>query len=141
MSSTDVSAASSTGASARPSRSALQPDLGRRLLARNVGDAGAAARQARRSIWISSVDLPMPGSPPSRIDRAAHEATPGDAVEFADAGDQARCVVGARRSGISRAKTLPRPRGRCEAGTAAIAEVSSAIEFHSPQASHLPCQR
>ena len=60
-----VSAASATGASARPMRLGAQADLRGRLLAREVERAppGAASAAATCS---SSVDLPMPGSPPSR---------------------------------------------------------------------------
>ena len=41
-----------------------QPDLGDRLFAGNVDDAVARVGE-RRGAWIRSVDLPMPGSPPT----------------------------------------------------------------------------
>ena len=94
---------------------------GRLQQQRRLADAGIAADQQRR---------------------AAHEAAAGHAVELGDAGADARRVVGARR----RARSAPR-RGPCRAcaprGPAATPPpaLSSTSVFHSPQSSHLPCQR
>ena len=72
--------------------------------------------------------------------RAAHEAAAGDAVEFGNAGGQPRRFVRLAGERLERERRGPCARGgRGRAGGAPA--VSSASVFHSPQASHLPCQR
>ena len=57
-------------------------------------DARAAPRgRDAAASWSSSVDLPMPGSPPIRMRGARHDAAARDAVEFGDAGREARRFV------------------------------------------------
>jgi hypothetical protein len=76
MSSTEVSAASSTAAIWHSQPLGAQPHLRHRFLAGNIDDAPAASASAAQA-WISSVDLPMPGSPPISItDRAAARSPP-----------------------------------------------------------------
>ncbi len=89
----------------------------------------------------SSVDLPMPGSPP--ISRAEPGTMPPPVTRSSSAspvGMRATC----RRSGASVCNSTTRPlelRIRPEPGVAAGASASSTIVFHSPQATHLPAQR
>ena len=66
-----------------------QPDLRGRLLARRV-EHPAAGRGRRRAAspsatWSSSVDLPMPGSPPTSTSDPGTRPTAQHAVEFAEA--------------------------------------------------------
>jgi len=73
--------------------------------------------------------------------RAAHEAAAGDAVEFRDAGWGARCIVGLAGERMQHERRplrggLPRT-GRLRR----LPLLSSAMVFHSPHDSHLPCQR
>ena len=65
MSSTEVSAASCTGASARPSRSARSRTCAT-ASSPEIYTARWPARASRLVACVSSVDLPMPGSPPTR---------------------------------------------------------------------------
>ena len=78
----------------------------RRRYRRRAGPARPSAAQA----WISSVDLPMPGSPPISSTEPRHEAAAGDAVEFGDAGGEARRLAGCRPAG-----PRARRRGPCAA--------------------------
>ena len=81
-----------------------------------------------------SVDLPMPGEPPSSTSEPGHEAAAEHAVELADPGlqprDLRRLDVG-ERDGLDRAAggAPPRPRRDAPAGAA-----SSASVFHSAAA-------
>ena len=139
MSSTDVSAASSTGAAGEAQPLGAQPHLRHRLLARDIdramagaGERGGGLDQQRR--------LADAGIAADQQRRAAHEAAADDAVELGHAGGRAAAPRALRRR-AARARTAgpcaagrPGPRGRAAA-------FSSAIVFHSPQASHLPCQR
>ena len=68
-------------------------DLLERLLARDIAGRHRGARFARAR--SSSVDLPMPGSPPMQHDAARHEPAAEHAVELAEARRQA--LDGARR--------------------------------------------
>ena len=95
----------------------------------------ASAAQA----WISSVDLPMPGSPPISATEPGDKAAAGDAIEFGDAGDDARLGRGRARQPLERERRARRCGSREAAMPAATA--SSTIVFHSPQELHLPCQR
>ena len=116
MSSTLVSAASLTGASASAEPLGAEPDLGDRLLARDVDDrlaglrerAGGLQEQRRLADARIAADEER---------RAAHEAAAGDPVELGDAGRDARRLVGRRRRARSSATTRPlRERARRRAG-------------------------
>ena len=67
MSGSAVSARSQSSRRSAPSRSAREPHLLRLLLGGHVERAAAPPRPARGQACSSSVDLPMPGSPPSRV--------------------------------------------------------------------------
>ena len=71
--------------------------------------------------------------------RAAHKSAAGDAIEFAHAGGQPRSVLGlaGQRFQLER----PAPALRADRYRHAPVVSSSASVFHSPQDSHLPCQR
>src|SRR6478609_7912496 len=98
-------------------------------------DASAAAA------WSSRVDLPMPGSPPTRT------AEPGTRPPPSTRSNSAMPVGsrGASRVSVpspSKAAALPLPPLMAtSAGGPAGAAVSSMMLFHSPQAAHLPDQR
>jgi len=62
MSSTDVSSGQLDLPPAKPKPFGAQPHLGERLFTRNV-TARLPARASVAVTWMSSVDLPMPGSP------------------------------------------------------------------------------
>ena len=66
MSSTCVSAASSTGASREAEPLGAQPDLARSPPRRRYRPTRLPARASGAAAWIRMVDLPMPGSPPTR---------------------------------------------------------------------------
>ena len=92
MSSTEVSAASSTGASRKPEPLGAQPHLRHRFLAGDVdramagaGERGGGLDQQRR--------FADAGIAAHQQHRAADEAAAGDAVEFGDAGGQARGLM------------------------------------------------
>src|SRR5262247_2334455 len=90
--------------------------------------------------WISSVDLPMPGSPPRSSTEPRTKPPPVTRSNSAmpEGSRGASWVVPASgSSGNLRPLRGARP-GICGR---AVAEFSSAMVFHSPQASHLPCQR
>ena len=104
MSSTEVSAASSTGAG-EPEPLGAQPHLRDRFLAGDIdgavagaGERGGGLDQQRR--------FADAGIAADQQHRAAHEAAAGDAVEFGDAGGQARGVMRLAGSGSS-ANTRP----------------------------------
>ena len=88
-----------------------QPHLLRRLLGGDVaGNGGRRAASAARA-WSSSVDLPMPGSPPSSVTEPGHQPAAEHPVELADAGRTAAADRGASTSAIGRADSVAvRPR-------------------------------
>ena len=86
-----------------------QPHLRHRLFARDIDDA-LPARASAAAACISSVDLPMPGSPPTRMHRAAHEAAAGHAVEFARCRSAVRGASSVSpESGFERERRVPWP--------------------------------
>jgi hypothetical protein len=89
MSSTLVSAASSTGAFGEPEPLGAQPHLRHRLLAGNIDDAVAAVGE-RRAGLDQQRRLADAGLAADQHHGARHEAAAGDAVEFGDAGGDAR---------------------------------------------------
>ena len=65
--------------------------FGRRLLARGVQDAADVADPASpAAAWSRSVDLPIPGSPPSRTTEPVDQPAAQDPVELADPDRPAR---------------------------------------------------
>ena len=92
MSSTAVSAASSTAASPRPQPLGAQAHLRDRLLAGDIDRAVAGARQ-RGGGLDQQRRFADAGIAAHQQHRAAHEAAAGDAVEFGDAGGQARGLM------------------------------------------------
>src|SRR5215468_3744443 len=90
--------------------------------------------------WRSSVDLPMPGSPP--MSSAEPGTTPPPVTRSSSASPVGmRATLGALSANVSRvtarlleARAKPEPGGT---GTSA----SSLSVFHAPQAAHLPAQR
>ena len=82
----------------------------------------------------------MPGSPPIKVAEPGDEAAAGDPVEFANSGDDPRL----RRGGAERSssgKGRPVAPRRAASPPTPSAAASSMMAFHSPQESHLPCQR
>src|SRR6266487_1278596 len=96
-------------------------------------------RAIAAATWISRVDLPMPGSPPTSSTEPLTKPPPVTRSNSAtpDASLGASCAVPV--SGSS-ANGRPFRDGRM-AGASVAPAVSSTMVFHSPQASHLPCQR
>ena len=92
-----VSLASSTSAVAEPEPLGAEPDLRHRLFARDVDDALARLAPSAAAAWSSSVDLPMPGIAADQHGRAHDEAAAEHAVEFGDAGGDARGALGLAR--------------------------------------------
>ena len=140
MSSTEVSAASSTWRVGEAEPLGAQPHLRHRLLAGDVDRAMARARE-RRGDLDQQRRLADAGIAAEQQHRAAHEAAAGDAVELGDAGRQARGLVRLAGERLERERAaLARRAGRAPAGAPVPAPSSTSV-FHSPQASHLPCQR
>ena len=137
MSSTEVSAASSTGA-AEAEPLGAQPHLRHRFFAGDIDRAVAGAGERGRDLDQQG-RFADAGIARHQQHRAAHEAAAGDAVELGDAGRQARGllrVAGQRLELERRPLRVARPPPGAGAATP-----SSTSVFHSPQASHLPCQR
>ena len=135
MSSTAVSAASSTAASARPTRSAPQPHL--RADGFFAGDVDGALTVA----GIGGSDFDQQGRfPDARVaaqqqHRAADEPAASDAVELGDAevcrGASSVCPF---KGSMTNKRPLREPR-------VAVAAPSSTSVFQPPQASQRPAQR
>ena len=140
MSSTRVCAASCTGALGKAEARGAQAHLLGRFFARDIDDAAAAPRQ-RRAGLDQQRRLADAGLAADQRRRARHEAAAGHPVELADAGDDAR----QRRRSAGKVFERERPAGARLAAPppppTPSAAASSMMVFHSPQASHLPCQR
>src|SRR6185312_1008835 len=97
------------------------------------------ARASRLVACVSSVDLPMPGSPPTSSTEPRTKPPPVTRSSSAIPEDRrgASWLLPAR---LSSANVRPLRLARTDTGTLPLAS-SSASVFHSPQASHLPCQR
>ena len=80
-----------------------QRDLLDRFLAGHV-ERAAARRRARRIACSSSVDLPMPGSPPSSTTPPGDQAAAQHAIEFREPGRDARVLL---RLDACRARARP----------------------------------
>src|SRR5258708_40184143 len=90
---------------------------------------------------VSSVDLPMPGSPPTRSTEPRTKPPPvtrsSSAIPEGRRG--ASWLLPVR---VSSANSRPLRLERIETGIVVAPLVSSSASvFHSPQDSHLPCQR
>src|SRR5437879_2960476 len=99
------------------------------------------ARASRLVACVSSVDLPMPGSPPTSSTEPRTKPQPVT---------RSNSAIPERRRGaswllpvnVSSANRRPLRLERIETGIVVAPVVSSSISvFHSPQDSHLPCQR
>ena len=99
-----------------------QPHLLGRFLAAGVQHACGPTASSRAAACSSSVDLPMPGSPPMSDHRAGHDAAAQHEVELGEAGaparerrgsatSRSRCG-GTRRRRARRPRRRPRRRGR-----------------------------
>ena len=93
MSSTAVSAASSTAASRKPEPLGAQPDLRHGFFTGNVNCAMAGAGEGRRGLDQQG-RFADPRIAANQKHRAAHEAATGDAVELCDPRRQTRRVMG-----------------------------------------------
>ena len=141
MSSTQVSAASSTGASREAQPLGPQPHLRHRLFAGDVDDAvalagerGAGLDQQRR--------LADAGIAAEQDHRAAHEAAAGDPVEFGDAGRDAGRLGRLPASAFEREQ--PALAASLRAGRAARQRRAAALlddVFQLAAGSQRPCQR
>ena len=106
----------------------------------------AGASRAPAAASRTSVDLPMPGSPPRRTSDAGHQAATQHAVELAECRVR-RAAQGssAGRAERHRARLPPAgerctaPRATCGAG-ARGSSVSTRV-FQAPQVRHCPSQR
>src|SRR6202022_4427171 len=134
MSSTEVSAASCTGASARPSRSARSRTCAT-ASSPEMYTARWPARAIRLVACVSNVDLPMPGSPPTKSTEPLTKPPP---VAIPEGRRGASWLLPVN---VSSANSRPLRLERIETGIAVAPVFSSASVFHSPQDSHLPCQR
>ena len=142
MSSTEVSAASSTLALAEAEPLGAQPHLRHRLFAGDVDRAVAGARQ-RRGGLDQQGRFADAGIARHQQHRAAHEAAAGDAVELGHAGRQARGLLGLAGQRLEREQAALARRAAGPAGgrRRRCRRLPRPCVFHSPQASHLPCQR
>ena len=123
-----------------------QPHLLGRLLAADVQRAAPGALRGCASTMFVSVDLPIPGEPPSSTSEPGHEPAAEHAVELADARRHARAARSrrprqrprarrARRAGAAGARrAAPRARRR-----ALGRRRSSTSVFHASQPGHRPC--
>src|ERR1700754_735887 len=91
------------------------------------------------AVWISRGDLPMPGSPPTSSTEPRTKPPPVT---------RSSSVIPEERRGASwllpdsdsSANCRPLRLERIETGTDVVPSSSESV-FHSPHASHLPCQR
>ena len=128
--------------SVEPETRGPQPDLRRGLLAGRVQHARAVARRRPAATWSRSVDLPIPGSPPSSTTDPATSPPPRTR-------SSSPIPTGRRSSRVARRRHGTAGRARRPAGTTADAgarrgssrtTVSTRV-FHSPQVRHWPSQR
>src|ERR671934_2330252 len=97
------------------------------------------ARASRLVACVSSVDLPMPGSPPTSSTEPRTKPPPVTRSSSVIP-DERRGASGLFPARLSSAKVRPLRLERIDTGTLPVVS-SSASVFHSPQDSHLPCQR
>src|SRR5665647_241436 len=99
------------------------------------------ARAIREVAWVNSVDLPMPGSPPTSSTEPRTKPPPVTRSSSAMPEDRrgASWLLPVRVSSLN---SRPLRLERIETGIEVAPVVSSSASvFHSPQDSHLPCQR
>src|SRR5947209_1045201 len=138
MSSTEVSAASCTAASASPSRSARSRTCAT-ASSPEMYTTRWPARAIRLVACVNSVDLPIPGSPPTSSTEPRTNPPPVT---------RSSSVIPEGRRGaswllpvrLSSANSRPFRLLRIETGMLPVVSSSTSV-FHSPQDSHLPCQR
>ena len=133
-----VALASCTGGVGQAEPRGAQPHLVDRLLAADIDAPRGPGRQRRRRACSSSVDLPMPGSPPIRIAEPARGRRPAP-------GRARRCRWAARGGGAALAverDELEPPAARLAAGgrRRGLGAASSTMLFQAPQASQRPAQ-
>src|ERR1044072_384061 len=88
---------------------------------------------------VNSVDLPIPGSPPTKSTEPRTKPPPVTRSSSVIPDDR-RGASGLLPARLSRANVRPLRLERIDTGTLPLVS-SSASVFHSPQDSHLPCQR
>ena len=102
-----VSVPRATGASLEPKTRGAHAHLGRRLLAREIDDGEADPGKSWRPLASRSVDLPMPGSPPTRTAEPGTRPPPStrsnSAMPVGSRGASCRCRRPASRRAASRA--------------------------------------
>ena len=128
---------------AEPEPLGPQPHLRDRFFAGNIGDALARLAPARQQACISRVDLPMPGSPPSRMTEPCTKPPPVTRSSSAMPEGDARRFLGLAGQAFEREDpALGAGGARGDRPAIGLAEpVSSTMLFQPPQASHLPFQR
>src|SRR3954447_6055596 len=90
---------------------------------------------------VNRVDLPIPGSPPTKSTEPRTKPPPVTRSSSAIPDDR-RGASGLLPVSVSSANNRPRRFDRILAGMVAAPVTSSSTSvFHSPQDSHLPCQR
>ncbi len=97
------------------------------------------ARASRLVACVSKVDLPMPGSPPTSSTEPRTKPPPVTRSSSVMPEDR-RGASWVFPDRLSNANVRPLRLERIDTGTLPVAS-SSASVFHSPQDSHLPCQR
>src|SRR5215831_4326943 len=97
------------------------------------------ARASMLVACVSRVDLPMPGSPPTRSTEPRTKPPPVTRSSSVMPDDR-RGASWLLPERLSSAKVRPLRLERIDTGTLPVVS-SSASVFHSPHDSHLPCQR
>src|SRR5512147_1395145 len=102
---------------------------------------GAPLMASAAAAWSRSVDLPMPGSPPTSTAEPGTSPPPSTRSNSAmPVGSRGASRVSVPRPSKEAALPLP-PLMATSAGGPAGAAASSMMLFHSPQAAHFPDQR
>ena len=125
-----------------------QLDLERRSPRRRRRARSGRALCSRAATWSSSVDLPMPGSPPTSTIEPGHDAAAEHEVELVDARLPAPRFGAAHVAQPRRRPRRCRPRRACACRRRAAlappvahgfgAAISSTSVFHSPHTSQRP---
>ena len=112
-----------------------------RFFARRHRSRAPPDRATAAQAWIRRVDLPIPGLAANQRRRARAQSRrprPGRVRRFRW---RSAARAGRRRDRSSSGKDAPAAPRRAAAPPTPSAAASSMIVFHSPQDSHLPCQR
>ena len=123
-----------------PEPRGAEPDLGDRLLAGNIDDRGAPARQRAGGLQEQR-RLADARVAADEQRRTAHESAAGDSVELADAGHRPAGLRGSRPPTAQERRPCPSGRSAPARRRRRPTPTSSTRVFHSPQSSHFPCQR